>query len=98
MGVNANVVGNGFLAVKMVQTNAYDLILMDCQMPIMNGYCATQKIRSLGGEFISIPIIAMTAGVFPEDKEMYIFSGMNDHISKPIRMDVLQEKLKSWMS
>lgn len=62
----------------------YDAILMDIQMPNMNGYEAAKKIRSMDGRRSKIPIIAMTANAFEEDKQRAIESGMNAHIGKPI--------------
>ena len=68
----------------------YDLILMDIQMPVMNGYDATRKIRQLEDPFrSSIPIIAMTANAFAEDRQKALFVGMNDHVAKPVDMNVL---------
>ena len=68
----------------------YDFILMDIQMPIIDGYKATREIRSiLGPQGIHIPIIAMTANAFAEDKMKAIEAGMDDHIAKPIDIDAL---------
>ena len=68
----------------------YDLILMDIQMPVMNGYDTTRKIRQLEDPFrSSIPIIAMTANAFAEDRQKALFVGMNDHVAKPVDMNVL---------
>jgi CheY-like chemotaxis protein len=68
----------------------YDIILMDIQMPVMNGYEATKKIRMLENpRLASIPIIAMTANAFEEDKKKAFHAGMNDFISKPIDVDHL---------
>lgn len=76
----------------------YDLVLMDVQMPVMNGYEATAKIRSLPDEGLSqIPIIAMTANAFEEDKRASLKAGMNAHISKPIDIDILMDTIKSVM-
>lgn len=76
-------VSDGVDCVKKVKENKYDLILMDIQMPNMDGYQATQKIR----EFSDIPIVAMTANAFEEDKQKALSIGMNGHIAKPIDMD-----------
>ena len=73
----------------------YDLVLMDIQMPIMDGYEATEKIRSFEDEELSeIPIFAMTANAFEEDKKKALAAGMNGHIAKPINISVLMEELK----
>lgn len=84
---------NGVLCVEMLEKalpDYYDMILMDIQMPIMNGYEATQKIRRLEDkEKANIPIIAMTANAFAEDRKKALEVGMNDHVAKPIDMNKL---------
>ena len=82
-GMIVDHVSDGVACVKKVKENKYDLILMDIQMPNMDGYQATQKIR----EFSDIPIVAMTANAFEEDKQKALSIGMNGHIAKPIDMD-----------
>jgi len=80
--------------VKRSEENYYDVILMDVQMPIMNGYEATRTIRSLSrGDVKTLPIIAMTANALEEDKEAALKSGMDDHIAKPIDMELFMEVL-----
>ena len=79
--------------VKQAEPGYYDLILMDVQMPKMNGYEATRAIRALGGAYSSIPIIAVTANAFDEDKRTAREAGMNGHISKPIRIEELREEV-----
>jgi len=78
----------------------YQLILMDCQMPEMDGYEATRQIRANAGgpQYTQIPIIAMTANAMKGDKEHCLDAGMNDYITKPIDPDVLVEKLKYWLT
>ena len=84
---------NGVECIEMLnrtENNYYSIILMDIQMPVMNGYEATKRIRILKDEGKSqIPIIAMTANAFEEDKKMALASGMNDHVAKPIDMNIL---------
>ena len=83
---------DGTVAVEKAQTASegdYDLILMDIQMPLMNGYEATRRIRALGTPISRIPIIAMTANAFEEDKREAIAAGMNDHVAKPIDIEKL---------
>lgn len=76
------------------QPGYYQLVLMDVQMPVMNGYEATRIIRKLENrELASIPILAMTANAFEEDKQEALKSGMNSHIAKPINIEVLMEEL-----
>lgn len=92
-GFTAEVAGNGKIAVEMLeksQPGYYQVVLMDVQMPVMNGYEATRAIRGLRNQKLaSIPIIAMTANAFEEDKQEALRSGMNGHISKPIDIDNL---------
>lgn len=90
---------DGLLAVNKVKeapAGYYDVILMDIQMPRMNGYQATRQIRMLAGERANIPIIAMTANAFEEDRQAALASGMNDYVAKPIAIDKLLHKI-SWV-
>jgi len=73
-------------AIKKADAGEFDLILMDIQMPIMNGYEATRKIRAMKNKGTRIPIIAMTANAFEEDKKAAIDAGMNGHVAKPINV------------
>ena len=92
-GFTTEVAENGQAAVDMLsqsQPSYYQLILMDVQMPVMNGYEAVRVIRNLENkELASIPILAMTANAFEEDKQKAINCGMNGHIAKPIDIDNL---------
>ncbi|MDE6700248.1 MAG: response regulator, partial [Acetatifactor sp.] len=98
-GFTTEVAANGQIAVDMVKNSEpgyYELVLMDVQMPVMNGYEATAAIRSLENEKLaSIPIIAMTANAFEEDKQEALKCGMNGHIAKPIDIPKLLETLDS---
>ena len=83
--------------VKKSEENYYDVILMDVQMPIMNGYEATRTIRNLPRKDVrTLPIIAMTANALEEDKEAALKNGMNAHLSKPIDVDLFIEVLKQY--
>ena len=76
----------------------YDLILMDIQMPILGGYDTTRKIRRMAdAEKAAIPIIAMTANAFAEDKQRALAAGMNDHVAKPIDMNKLIPTLQKYI-
>ena len=79
---------DGEAAVRMVSQHDYDLVLMDMQMPVMDGIAATKAIRS-NPQLRRVPIIAMTANVMATDREKCIEAGMDDHISKPIDPDEL---------
>ena len=95
-GIHAEHVKDGALCVKAVQNapeDYYDVILMDIQMPNMNGYQAAEAIRALPGKRGKIPIVAMTANAFEEDRRKALESGMNAHIAKPVDVSVLLETL-----
>ncbi|PID76856.1 MAG: hypothetical protein CSB24_04375 [Deltaproteobacteria bacterium] len=90
---------NGKEALKMVKENDYDLILMDIQMPIMDGYTATREIRSLPGEkYQQVPIIAMTANAMKHDVDNALSAGMNGHLSKPIEPDNFYRLMRKWLA
>lgn len=101
-GMFADVAENGLDAFNMIKDSEagyYNAVLMDIQMPIMNGYEATRAIRELkDSKLASIPIIAMTANVFEDDEELAIQCGMNDHISKPIEIPKLMQALNNVLS
>ena len=83
---------------EKVANGTYQLILMDIQMPVMNGYDAARKIRGLDDpQKANIPIIAMTANAFTEDRQVALDAGMNDHIAKPINMNVLVPTLRKYL-
>lgn len=96
MGHNADVAANGLEAVEAVRTIPYDLVLMDVQMPEMDGYEATAAIRTLAGELGCIPIVAMTANAFASDRQRCLDAGMNDHLGKPIDRAKLRQLIEHW--
>ena len=99
-GAEIDVAENGKIAVDKIADapeNWYDLVFMDIQMPIMNGYEATAAIRSLSGARGHVPIIAMTANAFAEDVQLAKNTGMNEHMAKPLDMHKLNEILKTWL-
>jgi CheY-like chemotaxis protein len=98
LGVRANVACNGFEALEMLRTLPYDLVLMDCQMPVMNGYEATAAIRKMEGSLREIPIIAMTADAVNGSQERCFEAGMNDFVAKPVRLEDLRSTISTWLS
>jgi two-component system sensor histidine kinase/response regulator len=95
-GLLVDVVENGQHGVSQVQTTTYDLVLMDLQMPVMDGLEATRRIRALPG-FSELPILAMTANAMAGDRERSLAAGMNDHVTKPIDPDELFDVLLRWL-
>ena len=100
-GLIVECVTNGEEAFERFRTGEegyYELILMDIQMPVMNGYDATRAIRNLGSDYAkNIPIIALTANIFEDDIMKAIDSGMNEHITKPMDMRVVEKILNKWL-
>jgi CheY-like chemotaxis protein len=100
LGLRADAAANGLEALHALQTQPYDLVLMDIQMPEMDGLEATQHIRDSQTKVLDheIPIIAMTANALPEDRERCHQAGMNDFIAKPVQAQVLSQVLEHWLS
>ncbi|MEG3638022.1 PAS domain S-box protein [Magnetococcus sp. PR-3] len=96
-GVQADLATNGQEAVQMVTDTSYDGVLMDLQMPIMDGFTATQQIRQ-HAQFKDLPIIAMTANAMAGDREKVIAAGMNDHIAKPINVREMFATMAKWIT
>ena len=97
IGVPFDLANNGQEALEKVGAHAYDLILMDCQMPVLDGYSATEKIRKLESDAAKIPIVALTAHALVEEAQRCSAVGMNDFLSKPLNMDVLRNMLEKWL-
>jgi two-component system, sensor histidine kinase len=95
-GCGVDTVANGAEAVRLAREAPYDVILMDCQMPEMDGYAATGLIRQLTGSAGTVPIVAMTAHAMPGDRERCLAAGMDDYLSKPVRADDLRDMLLRW--
>ncbi len=96
-GYTVDTVANGHEAVQAVRENSYDLILMDGQMPEMDGVEATKEIRKEGGSKADIPIIAITANTMSGDREQYLNAGMNDYLPKPIDFEEFYAKVSRWV-
>ena len=97
LGYNVDAVASGEEAIRAIQRNRYSAILMDCQMPHIDGFEATRRIRDLKGDMSTIPIIALTANAMAGDREKCIASQMNDYLAKPILLETLEEKLRLWV-
>ncbi len=98
LGYGVTIVGDGSLAVEAHEREAFDLILMDCDMPVLDGYAASKEIRSrelaTGNR---VPIVAITANVLPETTVLWQQAGMDDYLSKPLRAGVLSDMLNRWL-
>jgi two-component system, sensor histidine kinase and response regulator len=97
LGYQPDVVGNGLEAVEACSSTAYEAVLMDCQMPEMDGFKAAAWIRQREGPQRRIPIIALTAGGDPGDRERCLAAGMDDYLGKPARLQTLDSTLRKWI-
>lgn len=93
LGMKITLANNGQEAVEQLRETTFDMVLMDVQMPVMDGYTATREIRQLG---IAVPIIALTAAALFEDKQKALASGMNDHLSKPFKEAEILAMISKW--
>jgi signal transduction histidine kinase/CheY-like chemotaxis protein len=98
MGYDVLAVNNGKEALKVLERSPVDLVLMDCQMPELDGYEATRRIREGAGNSRGVPIVALTAHAMKEDLERCLAVGMNDIITKPFQKEVLERTLERWLS
>jgi signal transduction histidine kinase/DNA-binding response OmpR family regulator len=87
---------DGREALQFVQNQEFHLVLMDCQMPEMDGFTAARAIRALAGRFATLPIVALTANVLPADRQACFDAGMNDFLGKPVRLPVLRQTVQKW--
>ncbi|MDP2560441.1 response regulator [Psychrobium sp. 1_MG-2023] len=95
-GLKVTLANNGQEALNIIEKQDFDGVLMDCQMPIMDGYTATQKIRNIN-HLQGLPIIAMTANAMTGDREKVLSVGMNDHIAKPINFNLMFRTMAKWI-
>jgi CheY-like chemotaxis protein len=96
-GHDVTVVGDGAQAVAAHTRAPYDIVLMDVQMPVMDGLSATTALRALPGDAAAVPIIAITANAMPGDRERYLAVGMDGYVSKPINRVSLAESIAAAM-
>ena len=94
LGHYCDLVSDGLEALRQVQAGPYDLVLMDVQMPHMDGEAATRAIRALPGPVAHIPIVAMTANAMVQDRAASLAAGMNDHVAKPIDLNLLAQAIE----
>jgi len=100
LGCTVDTVENGAAAVKALEQGRYDLVLMDCQMPVMDGYQATRQIReqlSCQPQLMRLPIVALTANAMKGDRELCLAAGMDDYLAKPFKRDALYGLLQRWL-
>jgi CheY-like chemotaxis protein/HPt (histidine-containing phosphotransfer) domain-containing protein len=95
LGYSADAVATGAAALEALGHGNYDLVLMDCQMPVMDGFEATRRIR--GSAQRDIPVIALTAGAMEGDRSRCLSAGMSDYLSKPVEMGMLRHMLAKWL-
>ena len=97
VGIQVDLANNGVEALALLELNCYAAVLMDCQMPVMDGFEAASRIRS-DPRFDKLPIIAMTGNVFDHERERCLTSGMNDFISKPVDWEQVFIILERWIT
>ncbi|NOY62528.1 MAG: response regulator [Gammaproteobacteria bacterium] len=97
LGCKTKIVSNGVEALEAVAREHYDLILMDCQMPVMDGYQATREIRKREGEACRVPIVALTAHAFDDNYQHCLDAGMDGYTAKPLHINSLQDVMAQWL-
>ena len=96
-GLDVDVAENGMEALEAIARKEYRMVFMDCQMPVMDGYEATRRIRELETDSRRLPIVALTANAMEGDREKCIASGMDDYMPKPVRKELLREMVDRWL-
>ena len=97
LGCDVEVADNGRAALGRISGSLYDMVFMDCQMPEMDGYEATGALRASGTANAKIVIVAMTANAMTGDREKCLEAGMNDYVTKPVKLDALARILDKWL-
>jgi CheY-like chemotaxis protein len=95
-GCHCRCVADGRQALQALARERFDMVLMDCQMPVLDGLAATRLLRSEAGGGHRLPVVAMTAHVLPEDRERCRLAGMDDYLPKPVTFDALHTLLQRW--
>ena len=100
LGLTVVLAANGQEAVDLLKEEEFNAVLMDCQMPVMDGFEATRNLREFESNAAKspVPVIAMTANVMQGDKELCLEAGMDDYLGKPVKLDQLSEKLQKWLA
>ncbi|MDP9192432.1 MAG: response regulator [Acidobacteriota bacterium] len=98
LGHECLIAASGTAALELVRNETFDLILMDCQMPDMDGYEATRHIRQMEGAVARVPIVAITAHALPGEREKCLAAGMNDYLAKPVSIEQLGAVIRLWAS
>ena len=96
LGCSVRLANHGREALDILRQEKVDLVLMDCQMPELDGYETTRTLRGWGGAFGSLPVIALTASAMEEDRRRCFAAGMNDFLSKPVVISALESALARW--
>jgi two-component system, sensor histidine kinase and response regulator len=97
LGYDVEVVSDGEEALAALRTARFDAVLMDWQMPGLDGLAATRKIRAMNCTATATPIIALTANAFPRDRDACLSAGMSDYVAKPVELQALREVLARWV-
>jgi CheY-like chemotaxis protein len=97
LGVAADLTADGAQALAAMERGRYDLVLMDCQMPVLDGYQAARAIRALPGDAALVPIIAVTASALSDERERCRAAGIDDYLAKPLQLASLEQKLRVWL-
>jgi CheY-like chemotaxis protein len=98
-GIEVQIAGDGEQALELMRDQTFDLVLMDCQMPVMDGYVTTERVRASEHQYAKkrLPIVAITANALFGDRERCMAAGMDDYLSKPITREALTELLSKWL-